>query len=794
MSGRYVGQSIPRNEDARLLTGHALFVDDVHLEGMLHAAFLRSDYAHAVLNSVDVSAARERPGVVAVYTAEDLGDYWRPGPLLVPPPPIEGIVFNQATQVPLARDRLRHAGEPIAMVIAESRYIAEDALADIFVDAEPLEVVADVERALDADAPIIHPQLGTNLAAHVVQRHGDYEAAKRDAALVVRRRFRYDRGASAAIENRAVAARWDEQAHELTIWDTTQAPIPIRNGLAGMLGLMQSQVRVVAPFVGGGFGPKIMMFYPEEVLVPWAAMKLGRPVKWTEDRQENFYATTQERGQVHEAEMALDADGRILGVRDTFVHDSGAYDPYGLTVPINSQCTLLGPYDVPSYDAEFRAVFTNRITVTPVRGAGRQHGVFVMERLLDIAARELGLDPAEIRRRNYIVQDDFPHDHKILFQDFQPLVYDSGNYRPALETALDLIRWDGFAEEKRQAAEEGRRLGIGIVSYVEGTGIGPYEGARVTIEPNGRVRVATGLGTQGQGHYTAFAQIVAEALDVDVATVLVTTGDTREFNWGTGTFASRGAVVAGSACHAAAMKVREKVIGVAARLLNVPEPEIELADGTARVRGQPGRSLALGELAMRANPLRGGVTPGTEPGLEATAYFGPDRGSTASGVHAAVVEVDAETAIAKFLRYVVVHDCGKLINPMLVEGQIQGGVAQGIGNAFFEQLVYDENGQLMNASFADYLLPTSLDVPRVDMAHRETPAPMNALGLKGVGEAGCIPTGALFAQALEDALDDREVEITEIPLSPNRLFEILRDAPLRGAPEAGIPVTLEADA
>ncbi|HEX9937695.1 MAG TPA: xanthine dehydrogenase family protein molybdopterin-binding subunit [Longimicrobium sp.] len=781
MSGRYVGQSVSRNEDARLLTGHALFVDDVRLDGMLHVAFVRSDHAHAILNSVDVSAALERPGVVAVYTAADLGDYWRPGPLLVPPPPIEGIVFNQATQVPLAKDRLRHAGEPIAMVVAESRYIAEDALADIFVDAEPLDAVADLEAALGPDAPIIHPQLGTNLAAHVVQRHGDYEAAKQGAAVVVSRRFHYDRGASAPIENRAVAARWDAQAQEMTIWDTTQAPIPIRNGLASMLGLMQSQVRVVAPFVGGGFGPKIMMFYPEEVLVPWVAMKLGRPVKWTEDRQENFYATTQERGQVHDAEMAVDADGRILGVRDSFFHDTGAYDPYGLTVPINSQCTLLGPYDVPNYEAEFRAVFTNRITVTPVRGAGRQHGVFVMERLLDLAARELGLSAAEIRRRNYIVQDDFPHDHKILFQDFQPLVYDSGNYRPALESALELIGWDAFPAEKAAAAAEGRRLGIGVVSYVEGTGIGPYEGARVTVEPNGRVRVATGLGTQGQGHYTAFAQIVAEALDVDVASVNVVTGDTREFNWGTGTFASRGAVVAGSACHAAAMKVREKVIEVSARVLNVNEGEIELSNGTARVRSAPERSITLGDLAMRANPLRGAVAPGTEPGLECTAYFGPDRGSTASGVHAVVVEVDAETAMAKFLRYVVVHDCGKLINPMLVEGQVQGGVAQGIGNAWFEKLVYDDNGQLMNASFADYLLPTSMDVPDVIMAHRETPAPMNTLGLKGVGEAGCIPTGAVFAQALEDALSDYDFEVTEIPLSPNQLFELLRKAPRRAA-------------
>jgi aerobic carbon-monoxide dehydrogenase large subunit len=562
----------------------------------------------------------------------------------------------------------------------------------------------------------------------------------------------------------------------LTVWDTTQAPIPIRNGLARMLGLLESRVRVVAPFVGGGFGPKIMMFYPEEVLVPWAAMRLGRPVKWTEDRQENFFATTQERLQVHDAEMALDADGRILGVRDHFLHDTGAYDPYGLTVPINSQCTLLGPYQVPAYHSEFRAVFTNRPTVTPVRGAGRQHGVFVIERLLDIAARELGLDPAEIRRRNYLRDDVFPHTFQILFQDFAPLYYDSGNYAPALEAALDVVGVARFRAEQAAARREGRFLGMGVVSYVEGTGIGPYEGARVTVEPSGHVRVATGLGTQGQGHYTAFAQIVAEVLDVEVEVVHVVTGDTREFGWGTGTFASRGAVVAGSACHEAAKLVRAKVVEVAARVLGVPEAEIEVARGRVGPRGAPERWLGLGELAAHANPLRGAVTPGTEPGLEATAYFGPDHGSTASGVHAMVLEVDPETAMVRILRYIVVHDCGRLINPVIVAGQVQGGVAHGIGNAFYEQLVFDEGGQLLNASFMDYLLPTAMEVPRVEMAHRETAAPLNPLGLKGVGEAGCIPTGALFAQALEDALPHLPLEIREIPLSPNRLFELLRDA------------------
>ncbi|MGD9903405.1 MAG: molybdopterin cofactor-binding domain-containing protein, partial [Vicinamibacterales bacterium] len=773
---RIVGSRVPRNEDARLLTGRALFVDDVQRDGMLHVAFRRSDRAHGRVRSVDVTAARARPGVVAVYTAADLGDYWQPGPLLVPPPPVPGMTFNVCTQVPLARDKVRYAGEPVAMVVAESRYVAEDAAADVVVDVEPLPAVVDLESALSPRAPRLHEHLPSNLAAHVHQTKGDYAAARAAAPLVVARRFRYDRGAAAAIENRAVAAHWDPRSEQLTVWDTTQAPIPIRNGLARMLGLAESQVQVIAPFVGGGFGPKIMMFYPEEVLVPWAARALGRPVKWTEDRLENFVATTQERLQIHDAEIALDRDGRILGVKDVFLHDTGAYDPYGLTVPINSQCTLLGVYRVPAYDSEFRAVFTTTPIVTPVRGAGRQHGVFVMERLLDLAARELGLDRVEIRRRNLLRPDEFPHDHGIVFQDFTSLTYDSGDYLPAMEQAAAMIGYERFLrDEQPRLRAAGRRVGIGLVNYVEGTGIGPYEGARVTIEPSGLVRVATGVGTQGQGHFTAFAQIVADVLGVDVADVRVVTGDTREFHWGTGTFASRGAVVAGTACHQAALAVRKKVLDLAARVLGVPAGDLVLSAGRVHRADDASSGAALGDLAAKANPLRGAVTAGVEPGLEATAYFGPDRGSTANGVHAMTVEVDPDTALVRILRYVVVHDCGHLVNPTIVEGQIQGGVAHGIGNAFYEQLVFDAQGQLTTASFMDYLLPLATDVPDVEMAHRETAAPGNPAGLKGVGEAGCIATAAAFAQAVEDALAG-SVEILEIPLSPNRLFDLMQAA------------------
>ncbi len=773
MSGA-IGARLPRNEDARLLTGRAQFVDDVRLHGMLHVAFRRSEYAHARLSGVDVSAARAREGVLAVYTASDLGEYWKPGPLLVPPPPIPGLVFHPATPVPLAKDKLHYVGEPIAMVVATSRYVAEDAVDDIMVDAEPLEAVVELERALASDAPVIHEALGSNLASHALQRKGDYGEARARAALVISRRFHYDRGVSASIETRGVVASWDANAEQLTIWDTTQAPIPIRNGLAAMLGLLESQVRVIAPFIGGGFGPKIMMFYPEEVLLPWAAMRLGHPLKWIEDRFESFTGTTQERGQVHDAELAVDAEGRILGVRDRFLHDTGAFDSYGLTIPINSQCTLLGPYRVPAYESEFRVAFTNKTLVTPVRGAGRQHGVFVMERLLDLAGRELGIDRVEIRRRNYLRPDEFPHNHGILFQDSAPLWYDSGDYLPALDKAASLVDYDRFVREvQTRLRAEGRSVGLGIVSYVEGTGIGPYEGARVTVEPSGKVRLATGVGTQGQGHFTSFAQLVAEVLGVAVADVHVVTGDTGVFPWGTGTFASRGAVVAGNACYAAAVAVRAKAIALAADILKVDGSCLELAGGRVAVVGDPGRGIALGELARRANPLRGAVRPGTEPGLEATAYFGPDRGSTASGVHAMEVEVDRETAMVTITRYVVVHDCGRVINPLIVEGQIQGGVAHGIGNAFYEQLKYDESGQLLNASFMDYLLPTATEVQPITIAHAETPSPLNPLGVKGVGEAGCIPTGAAFAQAVEDALGDPSLEILEIPLNPSRLYELL---------------------
>jgi carbon-monoxide dehydrogenase large subunit len=777
MTTRFFGAPVKRNEDRKLLTGQALFIDDVELPNMLHAAFLRSQVAHARIRRIDVSAALRRPGVVAVYTADDLGAYWQPGPLLVPPPPIPGIVFHVRTQVPLAKDKVRYAGEPLAVIVAESRYIAEDGLDDILVDLEMLPAVVELEAALAAGAAVVQDDLGSNLASHARQVKGDYRRAAASADLVLKRRFRYEHGISSPIETRGIVAQWNARGQQMTIWDTTQAPVFVRNGLAAILGLSERQVRVIAPFIGGGFGPKIMIFYPEEVTLPWISMQLNRPVKWIEDRLEHFVATTHERGQIHDAEIALAQDGRILGVKDVFLHDNGAYNPYGLTVPINSQCTMLGPYVIPAYDSTFTSVFTTLPIVTPYRGAGRQHGVFVIERLLDLAAHELGIDPVEIRRRNLIPPDAFPFDNEIIYQDFAPLKYDSGDYEPVLDKALGAIGYENFVKvEQPKLRAEGRCVGIAVACYVEGTGVGPYEGAKVQVQSNGRVSLVTGIGTQGQGHFTSFAQIVADQLGVDVTEVDVVTGDTDQFYWGAGTFASRGAVVAGNAISEASQMVRKKALRLASEVFECSEDDLVIADGKVSITGIPGKFVLLSELAQRANPMRGAVKPGTEPGLESTQYFGPPSGTTANGVHAMVVEVDPETFELQILRYVVVHDCGTVINPMILAGQIHGGVAQGIGNAFYEKLAFDDQGQLLNASLADYLLPTALEIPRMELGHTATPSPLNPLGIKGAGEAGAIPVGALFAQAIENALDParKRIELLEIPLNPSRLYELSR--------------------
>ncbi len=779
MATRVFGKRIARLEDSRLLTGQAQFIDDIEIPGMLHAAFLRSDYAHARIKSIDISAAMQRPGVVAVYTAKDFGDFWKPGPLQVPPPSaIPGAVFNSRTLVPIAKDKVRFSGEPLALIIAENRYIAEDAFMDIIVDMEPLEAVTDLEKALEPGSPLVHEDLPSNLAANVKQQKGNFEDARAKADFVLARRISIDRGAGGAMENRGFVVDWDPKAQMMTIWASTQAPIPLRNTIAARLGLSESQVRVITPFIGGGFGPKIMTSQADDVLLPIVSMWLKRPIKWIEDRRENFLSTTSERDQLHYAEIACTRDGRILGVKDVFYHNTGAYDPYGMTVPLNTQTHTLGSYDIPNYYTEVRMVFTNKMVVTPVRGAGRTYGVFVMERLMDIAAKKLGMDPTVLREKNFVQPGQFPYKTGITGQDFVENVLDSGNYPETMRRAKELIGYDRLVkDELPRLRAQGKKVGLGMVCFVEGTGVGPYEGARVSIDAGGKVLVATGISSQGQGHFTSFAQIAAEQLGVRLENVRVVTGDTGIFHWGAGTFASRGATVAGTAVHKAALAVREKTIKLAAKQLAVSEDQIELVDGKAQVKGEPEKSMLLGDLATRSNPMRGTIEPGVEPGLEATAYYGPPYGATGQGCEAMVVEVDPDTFEVKIKRLVLVHDCGTVINPMILEGQVAGGVSLGIGNSFYEQMVYDENGQLLNASLMDYLIPMSTDMPvEMELGHVETPSPLNPLGIKGVGEAGAIPTPACFVQAIESALPEYGLEITTAPLSPSKLYHIVLSA------------------
>ena len=794
MTTRWFGASVQRTEDPRLLRGKGNYVDDIDLPEMLHAAVLRSPHARARITHIDASEARALAGVHLVLTAKDLGDVLEPSPLLVP----HHALTQPRTQLPLALDEVRYVGEAVAFVVADSRYVAEDALDLIDVDYEPLPVVHSLDVAAAENAPCVHAEIEGNVAASFAQVVGDPESAFANAPHVLRESFVIERGAAMPMECRGVLARWDAHEGMLSCWISTQGPIPIRNGLAAIFHLPEHKVRVTAPDVGGGFGTKIMMFYPEEILTPFAAIHLDRPVKWIEDRRENFISANQERGQKHEVEYAFDDQGVLLAIKDTFLHDTGAYTPYGIIVPIITACSLPGPYRLKNYASEFTVLYTNKVPVSPYRGAGRPHAVFVMERIMDGIARELKLDRTEVRSRNFIQPDEFPWDVGLVYQDGGPTKYDSGDYQAGLDKLKALLDYDHFPEKQAAARAQGRYLGIGIGYYVEGTSIGPYEGANIRVESDGRIYASTGVTSQGQAHTTTFAQIIADQLGVRPEDVLLTEGDSQAFYWGVGTFASRAATVAGTAMHLAAVKVREKAIKVASELFEASPDDIELADGKVFVKDAPHRALTLGQVAISANPLRysygenarklmsmrlAGPRPGpalpTErggPGLEATEFYSPPHGSFASGVHGAIIEVDSVTGMVSFLKYAAVHDCGKVINPMIVEGQVHGGVAQGIGGAFFERLVYNEEGQLINASFMDYLLPTAAEVPPIEVDHVETPSPLSPLGMKGAGEAGVIPVPALFASAIDDALSPFGIRVREMPLHPCRVYELLKAA------------------
>jgi carbon-monoxide dehydrogenase large subunit len=782
---RMFGEPIARREDPRLVAGDGRYLDDLG-SGALAAAFVRSPQASARVTEIDVTGALEVDGLVAIYTYEDLeGPVAEPLPLLIPHPRLHA----PRTAYPLANGTVRHVGEPVAMVVARDRYLAEDACERIAVGYQPLPPVVGLDAAVRAERSV-HDDVPDNVAAHMLQEVGDAPAAIQAAPHRLQLELEIERSASMPIEGRGVYARWDAADRSLRVYTSTQTSTSVRFALAVKLGVPVDRVEVVAPDVGGGFGVKIMHPWPEEVLVPWAAMRLGREVKWTEDRREHFVASAHERGQRHTVRVGFDDDGRLLGLDVEFLHDNGAYTPYGIIVPIITATQLLGPYKPGAYRVEFRSLYTNTVMVTPYRGAGRPQGAFAMERTMDAIAGYLGRDRAQVREANFIQPEEMPYDHRLTFQDGRPLIYDSGDYPATLAKLRKLVGWEEFEAVREEARAAGRRVGIGLACYVEGTGVGPYEGAHVRVETDGTVLVATGLTTQGQGHETAFAQVAAEELGVPVERVTVVTGDTRRFKYAVGTFASRAAVMSGNAVAIAAGKVRAKALRIAGEALEADPGDLELADGMVRVKGAPGTEIALRTVAVLANPLRyafdeqarlatqfvvgGGVqsppvAEDDEPGLEATGYYSPIRSTFANGMHAAVVETDPETAEVRILRYCVVHDCGRLINPRIVEGQIHGGVAQGVGGALYERLVYDQNGQLLNASFMDFLMPYASEVPKIETDHLETPTPLNPLGIKGAGEAGVIPGAAVLAAAISDA---EGFFVDRMPISPSELWEL----------------------
>ncbi|MGH3385949.1 MAG: aerobic carbon-monoxide dehydrogenase large subunit [Nocardioidaceae bacterium] len=785
MSTRIFGEPIPRREDPRLLAGQGRYLDDLG-HGALAAAFVRSPHAHARIVDIDVSDALEVEGLVAIYTHEDLpGQVGDPLPLLIPHP----TLTQPRTPYPLAKDEVNHVGEAIVMVVATDRYLAEDACQRIRVDYDFLPPVVGIEQSRAADL-LVHDDVPGNVSAHMLQEVGDAPAAIDAAPHRLHLDLDIERSASMPMEGKGVYARWDADDRSLRVYTSTQASTSVRAAIAARLGLPLDRVEVVAPDVGGGFGVKIVHPWPEEVLVPWAAITLGREVAWAEDRREHFVSSAHERAQQHQVDVGFDDDGRLLGLDVTFWHDNGAYTPYGIIVPIVTSTQLLGPYKPGAYRVEFFSLYTNTVLVTPYRGAGRPQGCFVMERTMDAIAASLGLDRTTVRERNFIQPEEMPYDQGLVFQDGRPLVYDSGDYPATLEKLKKLVGWDEFEVFREQARADGRRVGIGIGCYVEGTGPGPYEGGFVKVETDGTVVVATGLTSQGQGHQTAFAQVVAEELGVPVDKVVVTTGDTRRFKYAVGTFASRAAVMSGNAVALATRKVREKALRIAGDALEADPADLEIVDGVVQVKGTPGATIPLSTVAVLSNPLRYAfdeetkratqfaapadpdkppVEEGGEPGLEATAYYSPPRSTFANGMHAAIVETDPETAEITILRYCVVHDCGTLINPRIVEGQIHGGVAQGVGGALYERMVYDESGQLLNASYMDFLMPYATEVPTIEIDHLETPSPLNPLGLKGAGEAGVIPGAAVLASAIEDA---EGIGITRMPISPSELYHL----------------------
>jgi len=703
----FIGRSIRRKEDRRLLTGRGLYVADLHLPNMAHVAFFRSPVAHARLVSVDVTAAGAVPGVVLALSGADLLRALPPVPdHQVSVPNRWKQAVNHSVKNPrqplLATDRARHAGEALALVVAQDRYVAEDAAERVAVEFAPLPVVADAESGLGPGAPLIHEEFGTNVIGEFQVAKGDVAAAFRSAPHTLRRRFKHHRYTGVPMECRGAVADYDARTDTITIWASTQVVHWVRREVASMLGIPEARVRCIAPDVGGGFGVKGHV-YPEDVVIAYLARRLGRPVRWIEDRREHFLSAIHSRDQVHEAEVAFDTEGRILALRDRLIMDCGAWNPVGVGVVYNTAAHLLGPYKIDNYQAEAKVVATNKVPNAPYRGAGRPEAALVIERIMDLVARQLGLDPAEVRLRNMVGPEEMPYKVGIPYRDGVPIVYDSGDYPAAFRKALDAI--GGLAEFRRRQREawtEGRYLGLGLGCYTEGTGAGPFEGATVRVDPSGGIYVASGACPQGQGQETIFAQVAADVWNVTPDQVLVSLADTAAIPVGFGTIASRSTVLVSAAIHEASQRVKQKVLAVAANILECDPNDLELRDGRVGVKGVPGRAVTFGQLARAAGPQWDhGRPPGVEPGLEATFYYEAPTVTWAYATHAAIVEVEPTTGEVRIEKYVVAHDAGTLVNPMLVEGQVSGGVAQGLGGALLEELAYDGDGQLLTATLMD---------------------------------------------------------------------------------------------
>jgi len=749
-----IGADVPRVEDLPLLTGQARFVADLYLPDEVHLCVLRSLYPHARIVSVDLSGALAMPGVVDAFDGEAIGSALRPIPVRLGPP--GGL--DRYLQLPLARGVVRYVGEPVAVVLAGSRAAAEDAAEAIAVEYEPMAVIASSEVALAPHAPLLFPatrEAKGNVSRHIEMRKGDVEAARRESGItVVEEEFSVQRHSGVPLETRGLVAQWDAAAQTLTVWGATKVPHWNRGVLATMLGLPIERVRLVEVHVGGGFGVR-GEFYPEDFLVPFAAMRCSRPVKWIEDRPEHMVAANQSRQQQWRAGIACHADGTIAALWGTARVDMGAYmRTHGTTVPSLSAGIFIGPYRVPNYDCTIDCVLTNKTPTGTYRSPGRYEANFVRERLLDLAANRLGLDRAEIRRRNFISSTEMPYDTGVELLD-EELIYDNGDFREAFEAALDRIDYDGFPARQRQARQAGRRLGLGVACFVEKTGIGPPESARLSLNGSGCITLATGAASLGQGHETTLAQVVAGVLRSGGTPVRVVHGDTAAVDSGGGTFGSRGAVVAANAAQLAAQQLRQRLLQAGARWLGESLDGLELHDGA--VHGAAGNSVPLAMLAGE--------------GITVEASFKPDLMTYAYGTHAAEVEVDTETGQIAIRRYVVTTDVGRVINPAIVEGQLTGGAVQGIGGALLEEFVYDSDAQPLATTFMDYLLPTAADVPAIEaITLASHPSPLNPLGVKGAGEGGIAAAGGAIANAAADALSDLKLSITSLPLLPQRLL------------------------